>query len=93
MKKKKIPVRQCVGCMEAKPKKELIRIVINKDKEIKIDTTGKASGRGVYLCKNGNCFELARKKKALSRSLKTDIPKETLDRIFEELKSYETKDS
>lgn len=93
MKTKKIPMRRCIGCMESKPKKELIRIVCNKEGEIKIDTTGKAAGRGVYLCLNPDCFALAKKKKAIARNLEREIPEEKLEELFLELKEYETKDS
>lgn len=93
MKKRKIPMRRCVGCMESKPKKELIRIVADGEHELRIDITGKANGRGVYLCPQSECFSKARKKRAISRSLEMEIPSQTLDRIFEELKQYERTDS
>ena len=88
MKVKKIPMRRCVGCMESKPKKELIRIVANKEKEVSLDNTGKAPGRGAYLCPSPDCFAKARKRKAIGRSLEAEISEETLDRLFEELHQY-----
>jgi hypothetical protein len=51
MKTRKIPLRKCIGCMESFPKKELCRIVKNKDNEIHFDATGKLNGRGTYICK------------------------------------------
>lgn len=63
MKTKKIPMRKCVGCMESKPKRELIRIVAAEGVP-KIDLTGKANGRGIYLCPNTECFSKAKKKKS-----------------------------
>ena len=54
---KKIPLRTCMGCSEKKPKKELIRIVKNKDGIISIDRTGKADGRGAYICDSVECFD------------------------------------
>ena len=93
MKTKKIPMRRCVGCMESKPKKELIRIVGEGEHDLKIDATGKANCRGVYLCPKGDCFAMARKKRAISRSLEMEISSQVLDRIFEELKQYERTDS
>ena len=93
MKTKKIPMRRCVGCMESKPKKELIRIVGEGEHDLKIDATGKMNGRGVYLCPNGECFAQARTKRAISRSLEMEISSQVLDRIFEELKQYERTDS
>ncbi|MFR9296495.1 MAG: RNase P modulator RnpM, partial [Aedoeadaptatus pacaensis] len=55
-KTKKVPLRKCVGCSESKPKKELIRIVKNKEQEVFIDETGKANGRGAYVCKDIRCL-------------------------------------
>lgn len=92
MKTKKIPMRRCAGCMQSKPKKELIRIVGDKEGNVTLDITGKAQGRGVYLCPDSNCFKTARKKQALSRSLGISIPSEKLDLIFEELRQYEKKE-
>lgn len=85
---KKVPMRRCVGCMESKPKKELIRIAGYED-TVSLDLTGKAKGRGVYLCPDTECLEKAKKKRALGRSLKMDISQEQLEKLFEELKSYE----
>ena len=50
MKQKKIPMRNCKGCNEMKPKKELIRIVKSPEGEISLDLTGKKNGRGAYIC-------------------------------------------
>ncbi len=85
---KKVPMRRCVGCMESKPKKELIRIAGYED-TVTLDLTGKAKGRGVYLCPDTKCLEQAKKKRALGRSLKMDITQEQIEKLFEELKSYE----
>ena len=56
MKVKKVPLRMCTGCSEMKPKKELIRVVKNKEGEVSIDLTGKKAGRGAYICKDIECF-------------------------------------
>lgn len=90
MKTKKIPMRKCVGCMESKPKRELIRIVA-ADGVPKIDLTGKANGRGIYLCPDTECFAKARKKKAISRGLELEIGGQELDNLFEELAEHEKK--
>ena len=58
---KKVPMRKCVGCMESKPKKELIRIA-GYEGQVALDPTGKAKGRGVYLCPNAECLAKAKKK-------------------------------
>ena len=65
MKKKKIPKRMCTGCMEVKPKKELIRIVRNKEGEVFVDPTGKKNGRGAYICRNIQCLEKAFKSNSI----------------------------
>ena len=79
MKVKKIPMRMCNGCMEMKPKKELIRVVKNKEGEISLDLVGKKPGRGAYVCKSTDCLEKAFKTKRLSRNLETTISQEIYD--------------
>lgn len=85
---KKTPMRRCVGCMESKPKNQLIRIA-GYEGEVFIDITGKAKGRGIYLCPNEGCFSLAQKKKAIGRGLQMSINDENTNKLFEELKQYE----
>ena len=75
--------------MQSKPKKELVRIVGDKEGNVSLDFTGKAQGRGVYLCPDPECLKSARKKQAISRSLGMTIPSTVLDTIFEELEAYE----
>ena len=81
---KKVPLRKCVATGEQLPKKELIRVVKNKEGQVFVDPTGKMNGRGAYLKKSLEAIEIAQKKALLKRSLEIDIPKE----IYEELKSY-----
>ena len=88
MSNKKIPMRRCAGCGESKPKYELIRIA-GYEGAVSIDRTGKAKGRGVYLCPNAECFEKAHKRKAIGRSLGMEISKEQYETLFEELNNYE----
>ncbi|AOT68237.1 RNase P modulator RnpM [Geosporobacter ferrireducens] len=88
MKVKKIPLRQCIGCMEGKPKKELIRIVKNKEGEIKIDFTSKAAGRGAYICNNVECLAKAQKKKALNRAFEQEIDQSIYQQLQEELEKH-----
>lgn len=88
---KRIPMRRCVGCMESKPKNQLIRIA-GYEGEISIDITGKAKGRGVYLCPKEECFRLAQKKKAIGRGLQMKITDDTVTKLFEELKLHERQD-
>lgn len=79
---KNIPNRTCIGCNEIKPKKELIRIVKNKEGNIFVDKTGKANGRGAYLCDNIECLEKAIKTKRLERTFETAID----NKIYEDLR-------
>ena len=83
--KKKIPLRQCVGCSERMAKSELIRVVRTPEGEIVLDLTGKRSGRGAYICKNASCLKKARKARRLESSLECGIPDEIFDRMEEEL--------
>ena len=85
MKRKKIPMRMCLGCQEMKPKKELIRVVKNKENEISIDTTGKKPGRGAYICKDVVCYEKARKSKKLERAFGGRIAEEVYDTLKSQL--------
>ena len=89
MKEKKIPMRRCVGCMESKEKKQLIRISGTPETGVHTDPTGKAPGRGIYLCPSPECFEKARKKKAIGRGLKMNLSEEQIDELFRELLDYE----
>lgn len=73
MKVKKIPMRMCTGCMEMKPKKDLIRVVKNNEGEVSLDPVGKKPGRGAYICKNKECLEKAFKSKRLNKNLETNI--------------------
>ncbi|MCM1298655.1 MAG: YlxR family protein [Firmicutes bacterium] len=66
-------------------KKGMLRIVKDKEGGISLDLTGKKNGRGAYICRDKKCFETARKKKALERSLKCQIPAEVYDRLLQEL--------
>ena len=83
---KKIPMRQCLGCREMKPKKELIRVVRSPDgSSISLDFQGKAPGRGAYLCPDPGCLKKAIKSRALERAFSTAIPTEIYSRLEEEM--------
>ncbi len=84
MKKKKIPQRKCVVTNEMKPKKELIRIVRNKEGEVFVDPTGKRNGRGAYLTKDLEIISKAEKMGILDRQLNTAVDAS----VYEELKQY-----
>lgn len=84
-KPKKIPERQCLGCNEHKPKKELLRVVRTPEGEIVLDFTGKRSGRGAYICRDVKCLRKARRASRIDRSLGVSIPCEVYDRMESEL--------
>ena len=75
---KKVPLRQCLGCREMKPKGELIRVVRSPEGAVSIDGRGKASGRGAYVCRDAACLKKAIRSKALERALGVPIPSELL---------------
>lgn len=89
MQKKKVPLRMCIGCGEMKPKKELVRVVKNKEDEIFIDPSGKAAGRGAYLCRNLECLAKAKKSKRLERSFSVKISDEVYGQLEEALRGAE----
>ena len=79
---RKIPMRQCVGCREMKPKKELIRVVKSPEGVISLDFRGKAPGRGAYVCPDPACLKRAMKSKALERTFETSVPPEIYDGLI-----------
>ena len=86
---RKIPMRTCIGCRQSKEKKELIRIVRDKENNVFVDLTGKQNGRGAYICKDAECLKKAIKSKALNRAFKIEVPNEVYENLLEELQKYE----
>ncbi len=80
---KNIPQRTCIGCNEKKDKKDFIRIVKDSKNNISIDKTGKANGRGAYICDNIECLEKAIKNKRIEKSFKMDIDEEVYKNLRE----------
>ena len=78
---KKIPERKCAGCQQKFPKRELIRVVRTPEGTVEMDNHGKKNGRGVYLCKNSDCFKKVRKGDKLSKSLEVKVTEELYDSI------------
>ena len=87
MSMKKVPLRQCIGCVEMKSKKEMIRVIKTADEEILLDATGRKNGRGAYLCPSMECMKKAVKSKGLERSFKMAIPKEVYDALEKEMEA------
>lgn len=79
---KKIPMRTCIACRTEKSKRELIRVVKFGD-EIKLDLTGKANGRGAYVCNDKECIAKLKKGKMLNRAFSCQVSDETYDLIME----------
>ena len=86
---KKIPMRQCLGCREMKPKKEMTRVVRSPEGGVSIDFRGKAPGRGAYICPSTACLKKALKSKALDRSLDVEIPQEINDALIAQMEDGE----
>ncbi len=86
---KKIPMRQCMGCNEHKPKAELIRVLRSPEGEISLDFVGKKSGRGAYLCRDLKCLKKARRSHRLDKVLECEIPESVYDAMEEELAGNE----
>ena len=84
---KKIPQRQCMGCRERKPKREMIRVVRGTDGNVSLDFGGKMNGRGAYLCPNPECLKKAIRSKALDRSLEVEIPEDVYARLQKEMEA------
>lgn len=80
---RKVPLRKCILTNEMYPKKELLRIVVNKEGEVFVDPTGKKNGRGSYVVKDLEKVEAAREKKVLERKL--GMSGEELVPIYDEI--------
>ena len=84
---KKIPQRQCMGCRERKPKRELIRVVRTPEGVVNLDFGGKMNGRGAYVCPDAECLKKAIRSKALERSLEVEIPEQVIARLQKEMEA------
>lgn len=84
---KKIPIRQCLGCREHKPKNELIRAVRSPQGEVSLDFRGKKPGRGAYICPDPRCLARARKSRALERAFSAPVAPEVYDALEAQLKA------
>ena len=79
-------MRQCVGCREMKPKKDLIRVVKSPEGQVSLDFRGKLPGRGAYVCPEPACLARARKSRALERAFETALPPEVWQALEEQMK-------
>ena len=82
---KKVPMRQCLGCREMKPKRELVRVVRSPEGEVSLDFKGKMPGRGAYVCHSSDCLKRALKSKAISRAFSIEIPQSIIEALHEQM--------
>lgn len=90
MQKKKVPMRQCVGCREMHPKRELIRVVRSPEGEVGLDFKGKNPGRGAYVCPKTACLNKAKKNRGLERAFGCAVPDEVYDALVQEMEGQTT---
>ena len=77
--------RMCICCRENKDKRDLIRVVKNKEGEISVDFTGKKNGRGAYICTDSDCLKKLKKNKVLNKTFKCNVSDEVYDQILKEV--------
>ncbi|MFC2032311.1 RNase P modulator RnpM [Chloroflexota bacterium] len=80
---KHIPQRSCVACHQAKTKRELIRLVRTSDGRVEVDTSGRRAGRGTYLCRALECWEIGLKGNRLQHALRTDLTQNNREQLFQ----------
>ncbi len=88
IKQRKAPTRTCTGCATSSDKRGFVRVVRTPEGHVEIDPTGKANGRGAYLCANADCFEMARKRRRLDSALRVSLREDDYTRLkrdFEEV--------
>ena len=78
-------MRMCVGCRTMKEKRSLVRVVRTEEGEAKLDLTGKANGRGAYVCPSAECLKKAVKSRALDRALEVTVSPEVMERLASEI--------
>lgn len=88
MSAQRVPQRTCVGCRQVKAKRELVRIVRTPQGQVALDPTGKAGGRGAYLCPQRECWESALADKALDHALEATLPAEVRRMLRERAQAY-----
>ena len=85
------PKRMCVACREMKEKREMFRVVKNAAGEIFADFSGKAAGRGAYICNNDECLKRLKKQRLLNKAFSAPVSDEVYRRIEEEVQSQNAK--
>jgi predicted RNA-binding protein YlxR (DUF448 family) len=82
-----VPQRTCLACRKVKPKQELVRLVRVTDSGIEVDAGGKKTGRGTYLCRLPECWEVGLKSGRLEHALKTVLTASDREQLGEYAKS------
>lgn len=80
-----VPRRTCIGCREVKPKRQMIRVVRTPEGDVAVDATGKRSGRGAYICPDGECLDKALSARRLESALKISVTAEQVARLKEQM--------
>jgi uncharacterized protein len=88
MKQRKVPTRTCTGCATSTDKRQFVRVVRTPDGHVEIDPTGKANGRGAYLCADSDCFEMARKRRRLDSALRVTLKDDDYTRLKRDFDEY-----
>ena len=83
-KKKNIPMRMCIACRDMKPKADMTRVVKNAEGEIAPDPTGKAPGRGAYICSSDECLKKLMGTKLLNKAFSADVAPEVYRGVEED---------
>ncbi|HLH20980.1 MAG TPA: YlxR family protein [Chloroflexota bacterium] len=78
-----VPMRTCVGCRQEQPKRELVRVVRTPEGAVVVDTTGKANGRGAYLCRRPECWTAALRRNLLAGALRGPLTADDLAALRE----------
>ena len=88
-KTKCVPMRTCIACRQMKPKKEMTRVVKTADGEIFADPTGKAAGRGAYICGAEECMKKLNARKLLHKAFSTNVSADVYVEIEKESEGNE----
>ncbi|MGA2286738.1 MAG: YlxR family protein [Dehalococcoidia bacterium] len=78
---KHVPLRTCVACRTTGAKRGLIRVVRTPEGGVEVDATGRAAGRGAYLCRRRQCWQEALKRDALARALRVKLGEADKDKL------------
>jgi uncharacterized protein len=80
---RKVPQRQCVACGQVRPKRDLVRVVRTPAGDLRVDATGKVSGRGAYVCADQACVDRAVRAGRLAGALDRPVAEDLVERLRE----------